>query len=105
MRRLLVIGSLLALAACGADENNVTEGASGDTTAVPPPSCSEIWVAGQTLPEDYDGCVDEDGVLAPVEPEECSDGSLAVTHADRYRAVLGGTIEESAGTGTAACAS
>jgi hypothetical protein len=41
-----------------------------------PPQCSDVWEDGQTLPEDYDGCLSGDSFeVAPI--WDCIDGSQA----------------------------
>lgn len=59
------------------------------------PTCAEVWVAGQTLPADYEGCVGEDGVLEVSEIKKCSSsaGSLT-TFDDTYFSLLGSEIND-----------
>lgn len=40
--------------------------------------CSEIWVDGKTLPEGYDGCM-QDGSLVLYTATQCDDGTERVT--------------------------
>lgn len=57
------------------------------------PSCEEIWTAGNTLPEDYDGCRDEEGTLQVSSVQECTKSEDRITEfgTDHY-ALLGGRI-------------
>lgn len=81
----------LLLTACGNDEK-------GDDAATPvalevggPPACSDVWVAGQTLPETYAGCEDGGSLYASAE-SDCKDGRVFTTFNDRFYAVLGAEI-------------
>jgi hypothetical protein len=91
-RPLLVLPVLLlALAGC-ADAVEVTPKSESM------PACADVWVGGDRLPADYEGCVDEDGVLQVSEIKQCTsaDGSFT-TYDGSYFALLGGTISD-AGT-------
>ena len=57
------------------------------------PVCSELWTAGATLPDPYEGCEDESGFVEP-ESYNCSSGQVIVTFADRYYAALGGPVND-----------
>ena len=63
------------------------------------PACDEVWVAGQTLPGDYEGCSDDEGVLMVSEVKKCTsiDGSFT-TFGARYFAMLGGEVSDAGQT-------
>jgi hypothetical protein len=86
------IAPLLALtvAACGGGgEDAESAGTSGVM-----PDCSDVWVDGETLPEDYEGCTDGDTIAAAV-TIECDSGiGTFVTYDDRFHALLGDTVTE-----------
>lgn len=99
MKRTLVAAALLSvLAACGGGDDDV----SGEDLADAlddMPKCSEVWVAGETLPEDYGGCDDGDTIVAAVSTE-CSDGTSLYGFDDRFYALGGEEIVEAAGGST-----
>ncbi len=91
MRRtlLLLAAAPLLLSGCGD---------SGSDDEVTPqseslPACSDVWVEGKVLPDDYTGCVDEDKVLQVSEIKDCTsiDASFT-TFGQEYYAVLGQQI-------------
>lgn len=94
--RNLVVAAVLAMAAAGC-------GGSGDDGGQPKadglvensPPCDEVWVAGETLPEDYDGCLIQGNEVAVFSPADCPSGAQYATYADQFYAVPGDTIEES----------
>ena len=59
----------------------------------PLPGCRGTWRPGRTLPQHYDGCVD-DSLEGPVAARghECADGSRLVNFRGRQWAVTGGPI-------------
>lgn len=67
------------------------------------PDCSEVWIAGEKLPEDYDGCMDEDGTVAIATSVPCADGLLDMAfYDDRYwTRPADGTIVDAGEGGTA----
>jgi hypothetical protein len=94
IRPVAALGAVLATAAlllgsCGAASPVVTP--KSDTL----PLCDEVWVAGQTLPQDYDGCRDAEGVLVVSDIKRCtaSDGKFT-TFAARYYGMLGGPVKD-----------
>lgn len=112
LRGLATVGvvALLALGGCGSDtsaggEQTASAATPSDTAdaASPAPSsstepdtaewasCSEVWVADQTLPGRYPGCVDGDQAV-PADRLGCSSGQRMIRFDDRYYAVPGGTI-------------
>ena len=59
------------------------------------PSCDQVWVAGEDLPEDYAGCKDGDGVLQVSEIKECTKTDQRFTaYGDTYYAILGAPIHD-----------
>lgn len=86
-----VIGCLLlaiALTACGDKPDGNSPSGEGDL-----PKCSDVWVNGETLPADYDGCANGGTTEAAV-TIDCTDGGEFTTYDDRFFAVLGGKITE-----------
>ncbi len=83
---LIALALPVLLTACGGDADNED---SGDGL----PTCSDVWAEGETLPEDYAGCMDGDieEVLVTI---ECADGSALAGHEDRYWALLGGVVKD-----------
>lgn len=51
-------------------------------------------MAGETLPADYSGCMNEDGSLEAAVTRDCADGSVFTGYQDRFWAVLGGEIKD-----------
>ena len=111
MRRisLMTATAALLLAGCTSGSDTGSDDAApspGGVTAsqpsaqpsseVPPgPTCDDIWVAGQTLPDDYDTCT-VDGDVGSQDVVPCDDGSKLVTFNDAFYAVTGGEIREPA---------
>jgi hypothetical protein len=94
LRRLTVALAIAVLATSGCGGN--TDRAEPDLSGVP--RCQDIWVGGQTLPQDYEGCVGESGGLVMSSLLACTDGSQFTTHEGRFFAQLGGTITAGPGT-------
>jgi hypothetical protein len=95
-RALAVTFLAIVLSACGGSEEPETPQASGLVETLP--SCSEVWRTGETLPQDYDGCVIEGNEIKVFSPTECPSGKQHATYEDRWYAVLGGEIQESDGS-------
>jgi hypothetical protein len=108
----LVLLAGLGLAACGEDPDSAEDPSSGATStssetptedpADEPseepmgPACADVWVAGATLPEKYDGCQDaekEKWVEAMV--YHCSSGQRLVTYGTTFYAAKGEVVNES----------
>ena len=98
----------LGLSACGEDEpdsaeeplastSTPTEEPSETPTEEPAgPACTDVWVAGATLPVKYDGCQDaekEKWVQAMI--YHCSSGQRLVTFGRTFYAAKGEVINES----------
>ena len=99
---LAAIALPLALAGCGGDDEptatpTVTVSSADDE--VMGPDCSDVWVVGQTLPDDYEGCVDDNGVFQVAVALPCSNGeSELVSLEDEYLwVVTPGEIQQSPG--------
>jgi len=85
----------IALSGCGGDEPEAEQPeASGLVETLP--GCDEVWVAGETLPGDYDGCVIEGNQVKVFSPGSCPSGAEYASYQDTFYAVPGETIEESA---------
>lgn len=64
------------------------------------PKCSEVWVVGGTIPDDYEGCTDGAGALDPAFSYDCADGSTMFVHGDTPTEFW--TIDGKVTTGSAA---
>jgi len=113
MRIALVILSLILVAGCG--NGTEPEPAPSDVIQsrakpnqpgsefMPPdadkaaeslPKCSDIWVEGKTLPEDYEGCQNTGSGLDRGANYACTDGKAdLIGHNDQFFARLGGQIK------------
>ncbi|HEY6548181.1 MAG TPA: hypothetical protein VI589_09755 [Vicinamibacteria bacterium] len=80
---LALVLALVPLAACGDQPASETL-----------PDCSDVWVDGRTLPEDYEGCM-EDGTIQVSETKKCSatEGSF-VTFDEKHFAILGQEVSD-----------
>lgn len=76
----------LAISGCA----NKAEPEAFDLSGVP--NCQAVWVVGKTLPQEYDGCVGDDGHLVMSGLSYCADGTQFTTHENRFFAQLGDTI-------------
>lgn len=93
-RLLAVLLATPLLAACGAS----TEPSPASETM---PACAEVWQAGETLPADYAGCVDEDGSLQVSNAQACTadtsqDGQAFATFGTSLYALTDGEIHQGA---------
>ncbi|MCW2735472.1 hypothetical protein [Nocardioides sp.] len=60
------------------------------------PACADVWVAGATLPERYDGCQDADkGKWVQAMVYHCSSGQRLVTYGTTFYAAKGEVVNES----------
>ena len=74
---LAAIVFAVSLSACGgSDEPTEEEPATPTeaTSAAQLPQCSDVWVDGKTFPEDYAGCVRDDGSTAEADIKQCGGG-------------------------------
>lgn len=106
----LVLG--LSLAACGEEDgaDTATEQTSSpspsdstDSTETPTetptepkgPACDEVWVAGSTLPKNYNGCQDaEKDKFVQAMVYFCSSGQRLVTFRRNFYAAKGEVVNE-----------
>ena len=109
---VLLLCAASALAGCGqeAESSSGTPSLSGTTSVAQPlpaasklptlspkrtnmPDCRATWRPGRTLPQHYDGCVDNAAEI-PVAAvgHECADGSRLINFRGRQWAVTGGPI-------------
>lgn len=103
----------LGLTACGsesspdaADEPSASTGTPSESPTETPteepseepkgPACSDVWVAGATLPEKYNGCQDaEKGTWVQAMMYYCSSGQRLVTYRTTFYAAKGEVVNES----------
>ena len=105
----------LGLAACGEDgPDSAADPSAGETTSQTPsatpsetpteepseepmgPACSDVWVAGQTLPQNYNGCQDaEKDKWVQAMIYHCSSGQRLVTYGATFYAAKGEVVNES----------
>ena len=63
------------------------------TNALGLPECSTVWVTGEILPEDYQGCT-ENGHFVEPDIMYCESGQTLAAYQNRYYAALGQVINE-----------
>ncbi len=103
----------LGLSACGSDSPDAANDPSASTSETPSespsetptetptaepsgPACSDVWVAGATLPEKYNGCQDADtGKWVQAMVYFCSSGQRLVTFRTTFYAAKGEVVNES----------
>lgn len=103
----------LGLTACGeespdsaAEPTGTPSGSTSETPSETPtetpseepagPACADVWVAGATLPEKYDGCQDaEKGKWVQAMVYHCSSGQRLVTYRTTFYAAKGEVVNES----------
>ena len=85
----------LTLAGCGGDSDSNSDGEESPDEALAP-ACSEVWVAGETLPEDSEGCMNGD-TLEAAASFTCEDGSSLFQYGDDFWAFGGQEIHEEEG--------
>lgn len=93
-RTIAAVFAALLLAGCsGSDDSSKGDDSKSGDDAYP--SCESVWVDGQTLPKNYEGCTsDPDTIEAPA-LLECDSGIGQFTSFDdRFFALLGGEITE-----------
>jgi len=89
IRAAACLTMLLAMTACGGDG----DGDEGGGSASDQPDCESVWVEGELLPEDYDGCKEPEDVVADSKTTDCADGSTIATWDDRFYATLGEEVQ------------
>lgn len=97
MRTRLAICAALALLAtgCSGDDTGADDSGSAATAESGTPACSEVWIDGETLPGDYEGCTNDDGSIEAAATLECDSGiGTFATYQDEFFALLGGEITE-----------
>jgi hypothetical protein len=94
LRRLIVALVIAVLATSGCGGN--TEQAGPNLSGIP--ECDDIWVDGNKLPRDYEGCVNESGDLVMSSLLACVDGSQFTTHEGEFFGRLGGRIAAGPGS-------
>lgn len=89
---LTAVTAALALAA--------TLSGCGTADAEPPlsetlPACEDVWVAGGSIPDDYAGCRDDEGVLKVSEIKDCTaNDERLTTYGEQYFGLLGGKVQD-----------
>lgn len=102
------LGAALALTGCGSDseadtsaddpavtQDSATPTGTTDGAAAGPngePACSEVWVPGQDLPVDYQGCMDDTGTLVKPDVVNCSVGNTMILLDPNFYATPGHII-------------
>ena len=83
----------MLLAGCSASEGTPDDdGYTGADWASELPHCDDVWVEGQTLPENYDGCTPAGGGISTVAARTCSDDGGDLVYQDGFFARQGGEI-------------
>lgn len=73
-----------------------SESPSETSSEAPGPDCASVWVAGQTLPEKYQGCQDADkGKWVQAMVYRCSSDQQLVTFGTTFYAAKGEVVNES----------
>lgn len=87
--------ALLATGCSSSDDTDAADNGSGAETGSSVPACSDVWVNGQTLPEDYEGCMNGDDSMEAAVILECDSGiGSFAAYQDEFFALLGGEITE-----------
>lgn len=81
-RSAFALLTLLVAPACGNGQRDL-----GDAV----PECSDVWVAGRTLPADYTGCREFGAVVRP-DRFDCPDSDDVAVKFGDYFGILGGEI-------------
>ena len=101
---VLLLCSLLGVWLSGCGEGTADDQADGGSTATPAsdssptdvpdgPSCVEVWVDGNALPESYKGCVDGD-TWVKAESTRCDSGQVLIVYGDRYYGAKGAVVND-----------
>lgn len=94
-RATAVAAMVLALAGCGGEKSSDTAAPKASGLVETLPSCAKVWVTGETLGKDYDGCVIKGNQVHVFSPGKCPSGA-EYTDYDRYYTVVGEAVQESA---------
>lgn len=83
--------ALTALTSCGGDDSG--------TEVAEAPVCSEQWVEGNTLPDDYSGCQESEGSgKIAATGHQCEDGTTLISHEESFWAFTGGEVQAGSNT-------
>lgn len=88
--------ALLAFTLAGCGDNSDSPESSRDKEENLVPKCADVWVAGETMPKDYEGCMSGD-TLEAAASFDCKDGSSLFQYEDDFWAFGGQEIHEEAG--------
>lgn len=89
----------MTAAGCSSDDSGGEPESGGEAAESGTPVCSDVWVDGGTLPEDYAGCENADGSIEAAATIKCDSGIGAfTTYQDEFFALLGGEITEAPST-------
>lgn len=73
----------------------------GDDPAGGYPACGDVWVAGQALPDGYEGCYDaERDTIEMAAAFVCADGSELSSYQDHWWVLGDGEIADAGEDGT-----
>ncbi|MGH3345406.1 MAG: hypothetical protein ACRDO4_00365 [Nocardioides sp.] len=66
---------------------------SDESDAPDGPSCTDVWVEGESIPGSYDGCVDGDTWVS-AEALRCESGQVLIVYGDRYYGAKGAVVND-----------
>lgn len=94
---------MLTLGGCGTARDTSSDPTPEPTESTSPaptlrePLCADVWVDGQALPKDYEGCSTEDGWVE-ADARHCESGQVLVTFDDRFYAAKGFRVNDVGGS-------
>jgi|KBSSwiStaDraftv2_1062776.scaffolds.fasta_scaffold1220316_2 hypothetical protein len=91
MKRTMVIGAACGVFLAGCGGGSTDAGAAGGEAVGGLPACADVWVAGQVLPQKYEGCMMGADVMAAAVTYKCDGGSFTAYN-DKFYARFGGAI-------------